>query len=108
MANEESAAMALLRVNVGFPTAGSVPAGIDTLLQNALDTATADLLAMGITLDTAVAADLNLQVMYAAWLYNKRKTGEGMGLALSARIHNRQVARATKGDSSNASDDENS
>ena len=95
MANEESAAMALLRVNVGFPTAGSVPAGIDSLLQNALDTATADLLAMGITLDTAVAADLNLQVMYAAWLYNRRRTGEGKPRMLSSAIHNRQVALAT-------------
>ena len=97
MANEESAAMALLRVNVGFPTAGSVPAGIDSLLQNALDTATADLLAMGITLDTTAAADLNLQVMYAAWLYNKRRTGEGKPRMLASAIHNRQVALATQG-----------
>lgn len=95
MANEESAAMALLRVNVGFPTAGSVPAGIDSLLQNALDTATADLLAMGITLDTTAAADVNLQVMYAAWLYNRRRTGEGKPRMLTSAIHNRQVANAT-------------
>ena len=102
MANEESAAMALLRVNVGFPTAGSVPAGISTLLQNDLDTATADLLAMGITLDTAAAADVNLQVMYAAWLYNKRRTGEGKPRMLTSAIHNRQVSLATQPDASAA------
>ena len=105
MAN--STALALLRTNVGFPSADAVPDGVTELLKNDLDTAAAELVDMGIVLDERRAADINLQVMYAAWLYNKRKTGEGMGLALSARIHNRQVSRATKGDT-NASDDENS
>ena len=103
-----STALALLRTNVGFPSADAVPDGVTELLENDLETAAAELVDTGIVLDDSRAADINLQVMYAAWLYNKRKTGEGMGLALSARIHNRQVARATKGDSSNASDDENS
>ena len=98
----ETAAFALLRVNVGFPTADSVPAGILTLLQNDLDTATADLSAMGITLDTTAAADVNLQVMYAAWLYNKRRTGEGKPRMLTSAIHNRQVSLATQPDASAA------
>ena len=98
----ETAAFALLRVNVGFPTAESVPAGISTLLQNDLDTATADLSAMGITLDTTAAADVNLQVMYAAWLYSKRRTGEGKPRMLTSAIHNRQVSLATQPDASAA------
>lgn len=91
-------ALALLRTNVGFPSADAVPDGVTEMLENDLDTAASELSDMGIVLDESLAADINLQVMYAAWLYHKRKTGEGMGLALSARIHNRQVARATKGE----------
>jgi len=98
----ESAAFALLRVNVGFPTAASVPEGISTLLQNDLDTATADLSAMGITLEATAAADVNLQVMYAAWLYNKRRTGEGKPRMLASAIHNRQVSLATQDASGDA------
>ena len=77
MAN--STALALLRTNVGFPSADAVPDGVTELLKNDLDTAAAELVDMGIVLDESRAADINLQVMYAAWLYNKRKTGEGMG-----------------------------
>jgi hypothetical protein len=88
--------MTLLRVNVGFPTEESVQEGIADTLENDLDTAAAELYDMGIELDDTRAADINLQVMYAAWLYNKRKTGEGMGQSLITRIHNRQVTRATE------------
>ena len=91
------AALALLRANVGYPDAASVPAALADVLANDLDAAQARLLRSGISLDESKAEDLNLLVMYAAWLFNKRKTGEGMPLMLSREIHNRQTALAAGG-----------
>ena len=47
------------------------------------------------TLDASDPLDAQLIVMYAAWLYNKRRTGEGKPRMLTSAIHNRQVANAT-------------
>lgn len=93
------AALALLRANVGYPDAASVPAALADVLANDLDAAVLRLKRSGITVDpdTEDPDDRNLLVMYAAWLFNKRKTGEGMPLMLSREIHNRQTALATGG-----------
>ncbi len=91
-----TAAQALLRANLGYPDSSSVPAGMDQIMENDLDTAQADLLRDGIELDPSKADDLNLLVMYAAWLFNKRKTGEGKGRMLREAINDRKVAKATE------------
>lgn len=94
MANTETAAMALLRANLGY-SAGTVPTDVSLLMSNDLATAEADLARAGIDIDQTDAADLNLLVMFAAWLYRKRVTGEARPAMLKIEINDRKVAKAT-------------
>lgn len=89
-------AKTLLCANLGF-TVSTAPEAVLTLIGNDLDTAAADLGRIGITIDENVPADLNLLVMFAQWLYQKRKTGEGRPPMLKIQINDRKVAKATGG-----------
>lgn len=46
----------------------------------------------GITLDDNAVSDSNLVIMYAAWLWRKRDTGEGMPRMLRWNLNNRLFA----------------
>lgn len=94
MASETS--KTLLCANLGF-TVSTAPAAVMLLIENDLDTAAADLERIGIKIDEDVAADRNLLVMFAQWLYQKRKTGEGRPPMLKIQINDRKVAKATEG-----------
>ncbi|MBQ3276255.1 MAG: hypothetical protein IJH47_04255 [Oscillospiraceae bacterium] len=89
-------AKALLCANLGF-TVSTAPAAVMLLIENDLDTAAADLERIGIEIDEDAAADRNLLVMFAQWLYQKRKTGEGRPPMLKIQINDRKVAKATEG-----------
>lgn len=89
-------AFALLRADLGLEP-GTVPSGVETLMNSLLDTAAADLLQDGISVDESVPADLRLLVMYAAWLYRGRiGTGEKPRM-LDLAIKNRQTFQAVGG-----------
>ncbi len=94
MAN--ATAMTLLAVNVGFPSLDAVPEGVADILENDLAAAAAEIAGMGVELDESDASDRNLQVMYAAWLYNKRKTGEAKGEMLASTLRNRRTRHSTE------------
>lgn len=93
----DNSALALLKANLGY-TAGTTPAEVTLLLENDLAAARQDLQRIGIGIDDTDAADLNLLVMYAAWLYRKRVTGEGRPPMLQIIINDRKVAKATGAD----------
>ena len=89
------ASLALLRADLGFAAAETVPEPVASLMDTYLDTAAADLQRDGIVIDESVPADLSLLVMYAAWLYRRRASGEGKSEMLRQQIRDRKVAKAT-------------
>ena len=91
------AAFALLRADLGLEP-GTVPSGVEALLDNDLDSAAHALLQAGIAVDETVPADLRLLVMYAAWLYRGRINSDGMPRLLEAAIKNRQTFQAVGGE----------
>lgn len=84
-------AKALLKTNLGLLT---VPVDVDALLAHYLDAAAAELTAAGCPVDEADAGDLNLLVMYAAWLYRKRDAEQIMPPMLRYAINNHKVREA--------------
>ena len=52
----------------------------------------------GITLDLQDYYDQNLQVMYAAWLWRKRDSQEGMPRMLRYQLNNRLFSEKVKSD----------
>ena len=81
MANSEL--LAMLKIDCGITTTA-----FDERLAQYVETAKAEITREGATLaDTA--SDSQLVVMYAAWLWRKRDTGEGMPRMLRYAINQR-------------------
>lgn len=91
-----TAVESLLVTNTGY-TAANVPESILELLRSDLEAARTAIKRSGIDLDEEKAADVNLLVAYASWLFTRRRTGEGKPPMISTEIRDRQVARATGG-----------
>ena len=64
----------------------------DARLTSDLETAQAEIKREGITLGDS-SDDIDLVVMYAAWLWNKRRTGEGMPRMLCYLLNNHLFAQ---------------
>ena len=64
----------------------------DARLPSDLETAQAEIHREGITLGDS-SDDIDLVVMYAAWLWNKRRTGEGMPRMLRYLLNNHLFAQ---------------
>ena len=64
----------------------------DARLTSDLKTAQAEIEREGITLGDS-SDDIDLVVMYAAWLWNKRRTGEGMPRMLRYLLNNHLFAQ---------------
>lgn len=94
MAEEISAAQALLQADLGF-LAGTVPEPVQSVLASDLAAARGALSRAGLAADETEAEDLSLLVMYAAWLYRKRISGDPMPAMLRQAINDRKVAKAT-------------
>jgi hypothetical protein len=63
-----------------------------------IETAMERIKAEGVTtLDCTVRSDRELVVMYASWLWNQRKTHEGMGRMLRVTLNNRIFKDKAKG-----------
>ena len=76
----------MLKIDLGISTTA-----YDTRLSQYLTVAHAQIKEEGITLTDSVS-DGNLEVMYAAWLWRKRDTGEGMPRMLRYMLNNRLFA----------------
>lgn len=80
----ESTMLEMLKVDLGISTTA-----YDTRLEQYLTAAQAAIEDEGITLDTTGMQDANLVVMYAAWMWRKRDTGEGLPRMLRWQLNNR-------------------
>lgn len=89
-------AIAMLCTDLGLVN-GSVQGPLRGLLESKLETARAELLDAGIDIDETKPRDLDLLVIYAAWLYRGRVKQSDKPLMLQRLLHNRQTARATGG-----------
>lgn len=76
--------LAQLKVDLGITTDA-----YDNRLTQYLNAAASQIAREGITLDLSSADDALLQVMYAAWMWRKRDSGEGMPRMLRYQMNNR-------------------
>lgn len=56
-----------------------------------------NIVAMGATLDVSNIEDAQLVVMYSAWIWRRRDTGEGMSRMLSLALNNRILGEKANG-----------
>ena len=82
----------MLCTDLGFLPA-SVPESVGDLLKLKLDAAAAELSDAGIAVDETVPQDLELLVLYAAWLYRGRVQQSAKPWQLQRLIRNRQAAK---------------
>ena len=77
----------MLKVDLGITTTA-----YDGRLENYLQTSRKMIAREGVVLtqdDAETVDDINLNIMYAAWLWRKRDTGEGMPRMLRWELNNR-------------------
>lgn len=74
----------MLKVDLGISTTA-----YDSRLTQYLASAKDYIINEGITLDENTVSDMNLVVMYAAWLWRKRDTTEAMPRMLRWNLNNR-------------------
>ena len=87
--------LTMLKTDLGIRTSTAY----DARLEQLLTVAQREIIAEGASdLDASDALDQQLIVMYAAWLYRKRVTGEGRPPMLQIIINDRKVAKATGAD----------
>lgn len=80
--------LTMLKVDLGFTSSGQ--SRIDTRLTQLLDAAEKEIIKEGAeTLDKTQIDDAQLIVMYAAWLWHKRDTQDGMPRMVRYAINNR-------------------
>ena len=80
----ESTMLQMLKIDLGITTTA-----YDERLSQYLTSARDAITKEGITLDDSVISDGNLVVMYAAWMWRKRDTNEGMPRMLRWQLNNR-------------------
>lgn len=76
--------LAQLKVDLGITTDA-----YDDRLTQYLNAAAGQIAREGITLNLSSADDALLQVMYAAWMWRRRDSGEGMPRMLRYQMNNR-------------------
>jgi len=76
--------LAALKIDLGITTDA-----YDSRLEQYLAAAAEYIEREGITLNESMVSDGNLQVMYAAYLWRKRDTGQGMPRMLRWHLNNR-------------------
>lgn len=82
MTNE--AKLQMLKIDLGITTTA-----YDARLTQYLQAAEKEIEREGVTLSLDNIDDENLQIMYAAWMWRKRDTGEGMPRMIRWQINNR-------------------
>ena len=82
----------MLKIDLGITTTA-----YDSRLQQYLNSAKAEIEREGATLNTTVLSDAQLIVMYAAWMWRRRDTMEGMPRMLRYALNNRIFAEKVNG-----------
>ena len=77
----------MLKIDLGISTTA-----YDVRLEQYLESAKEYIIREGINLDSEIVSDMNLVVMYAAWLWRKRDTAESMPRMLRWNLNNRLFA----------------
>lgn len=90
---DNSTLLALLKADLDLLT---VPAEREAYLTQQLEAAKSMIEREGVTL-TDSAEDMQLIVMYAAWLYRKRNSGEGMPRMIRYALNNRILHERGRG-----------
>ena len=90
---DNSTLMALLNSDLDLLT---VPKEREAYLTQQIEAAKSMIQREGITL-TDTPEDTQLVVMYAAWLYRKRNTGEGMPRMIRYALNNRVISQRGQG-----------
>ena len=85
------AAVALTYADLGF-TPSTVPQATAELVANKIDAAAVELADAGIAVDESSPRDMELLVMYAAWLYRGRIRQTDKPLMLQRLLRNRQAS----------------
>ena len=86
---QDSAMLAALKTDLSITAAQTA---YNARLEQLLTVAQAEIIKAGAsTLDTSVPSDQELIVMYAAWLWRRRDTMEGMPRMLQYHLHNRAL-----------------
>lgn len=85
--------LAALKVDLGISTDA-----YDDRLKQYLHMAGRSIKTEGITLDLQDYYDQNLQVMYAAWLWRKRDSNDGMPRMLRYQLNNRLFSEKVNAD----------
>ena len=89
---DNAAMLTALKIDLGITTTA-----YDQRLSQYLTSATAAIETEGITL-TGSVADCDLVIRYAAWLWRKRATGEGIPRNLRWALNNRLFAEKISGE----------
>lgn len=77
--------LSMLKVDLGIMSTTAYDERLSQYLENAF----ASIKEEGATLDLTVLKDKQLVVMYAAWTWRKRESGEGMPRMLRYALNNR-------------------
>lgn len=84
--------LSMLKVDLGIASSG-----YDQRLAQILESSEKAIIAEGAsTLDNTVLEDVQLIVMYAAWIWRRRDTGEGMPRMLRWSLNNRIFAEKAR------------
>lgn len=89
---DDSTMLEMLKVDLGISTTA-----YDNRLAQYLQSALAAIETEGVTVDTSDIQDVNLAIMYAAWLWRKRDTGEGMPRNIRWILNNRLFSEKING-----------
>ena len=84
--------LSMLKVDLGIMSTTAYDERLSQYLENALDSIKEE----GATIDLAVLKDKQLVVMYAAWTWRKRESGEGMPRMLRYALNNRIFGEKVK------------
>jgi hypothetical protein len=89
---QKTALLSMLKVDLGNKSTNAY----DERLSQYIETADQAITGMGATLDYTVLKDCQLVVMYAAWTWRKRASGEGMPRMLRYALNNRIFSEKVK------------
>lgn len=84
--------LSMLKIDLGIMTDA-----FDSRLTQYLDSALAAIQREGATIDIKDTGDAQLVVMYAAWTWRRRDTGEGMPRMLRYALNNRVLSEKMGG-----------
>lgn len=89
---QKTALLSMLKVDLGIKST----IAYDERLSQYIEAADQAITEMGATLDYTVLKDNQLVVMYAAWTWRKRDSGEGMPRMLRYALNNRIFSEKAK------------